>query len=133
MNLKKVILPGEQDFKVYDVASLTTQDLFLLDYDRRGKFELKHKKQLRHGKDMLMVRMEINAPKHTNPDGKTISRNHIHIFKEGYEPGRLPWAYELCDIFPNLDYERLAPLGIFSHFCKFCNIGLHGVTLQGVI
>ena len=125
----KIKLPGQQERKVYDVKSSTTEDKFLFDYDRRGRFELKHKKQLRHGKDVCIIRLEINAPNHMNPDGNVLSRNHIHIYREGYD---LSWAYELFDIFPNIPQE-LSALNLFTIFCDYCKIDSTNIHLQGVL
>jgi hypothetical protein len=32
-----------------------------------------------------LLRLDVNAQEHTNPDGEKISGSHLHIFKEGYE------------------------------------------------
>ncbi len=79
----RVILPIDKQSKFYKIKCVETKDKFILDYDRRGFYELKYKEQLRHSGNFCLVRLEINAPPHMNPDGRLTSRNHIHIFKEG--------------------------------------------------
>lgn len=93
---------------------------FLLDYDRRGSIELKHKAQLREGKFRPIVRLEINGPEHINPDGELIGRNHLHVYREGYE---LRWAHEI--------EVPQTPLAIFSYFCDLCSI--EAVSVQDVM
>ena len=127
---QRVILPGERESKVFDVKSISTRDIFMLDYSRHGRYDLKHKSQLRHSKDILMVRLEINGPEHINPDGHIISRNHIHIYKEGYDG--LAWAYELDDILPQV-LPHATPLNIFKVFCEYCKIDVSNVFLQEVL
>ena len=78
-----VKLPLSKDLKIFKVKSETTKDTFLLDCDRRGTYELRYKNQLRHSRDFPMIRLEINCPPHQNPDGRILSRNHIHVYKEG--------------------------------------------------
>ncbi len=62
--------------------------------------------------------MEIGGKPHTNPDGKMIGRNHIHIHKEGYG---LRWAYDLenflSEFSVNGDFNVL-----FEEICAYCNI-----------
>lgn len=126
---ESIKIPGEQEQKIYQLKSFTTEDNFIFDYDRRGRFELKYKEQLRFGKDVRLIRLEINAPTHMNPDGSIISRNHIHIYKEGYD---LSWAYELHDIFPDAKQE-ISALYLFTAFCEYCKINTSNIILQGVL
>jgi len=128
-NPRSVKLPFEQTLKKYDVSSVNTKDAFLLRYDRRGRYEFKHKNQLTHGNDFPLVRLEINAPEHKNPDGYITSRNHIHVYREGYG---LSWAYEFNEIFL-LKLDEVTPLELFTLFCGYCKIDLSNIILQGVV
>ena len=118
-NTTNISLPAMQSNKVYDLISSTSLNEFYLDYDRRGSLELKHKVQLRDKTYTAnpLIRLEINTPPHINPDGKILSRNHIHIYHEIYGDSM---AYELSDILPKLN--RSSPLSIFTDFCVYCNI-----------
>jgi len=129
-NPKSVVYPLNGDKKEFAVKSVITKDNFFFNCERSGKIELKFKNQLRQ-KDFLLARLDINGPNHTNPDGVTLSRNHIHIYKEGYGYDRLPWAYEFLDVFGNnIDLEN--PMSLFDLFCNYCNIELPSM-LQGVV
>lgn len=65
------------------------------------------------------------------PDGRTISRNHLHIWKNDNDIG-LPWAYELNEIFQNFDESQIEnPLYCFSIFCEYCKIIVP--KIQGVL
>jgi len=129
LHAKSLKLPHEQSFKKYDIKSVNTKDTFLMRYDRRGRYELKHKSLLTQGNDFKLVRLEVNAPPHQNPDGYITSRNHIHVYKEGYE---LSWAYELNEIF-SLNFDKATTLELFTLFCEYCRIDLSNIVLQGVI
>ena len=129
----KIELPlvGEMG-KPITVYSDTTSDIFVIDSDRRSTISLSKKKlQERHmNTQERLIRLEIDARPHTNPDGKVLSRNHIHIFKEGYG---LSFAYDLesfdAKLFKNLsNFEQ-----IFYDFCEYCNIKTDNAEIQGVI
>ena len=129
-NPKSVVYPLSGEKKEFVVKSVTTKDSFFFNCERSGKIELKFKNQLRQ-RDFLLARLDINGPHHTNPDGVTLSRNHIHIYKEGYGHDRLPWAYEFSEIFGD-DVDLDNPMGLFDLFCDYCNIELPSM-LQGVV
>jgi len=111
-------LPMQQQRKNYEI-NCSESDTFILDYDRKGRYELKHKTQLREGKHRVLMRIEINAPPHMRLDGTTTGRNHIHIYN--------PTGQISYDI--NIGHE---PLEILSELCKLCNIELPQI-LQGVM
>jgi len=127
------IFPQSGKNGIYMVNSTTTDDRFFLDIDRRSSAELaKIKIQNRYVTTRLpLVRIEIDCPPHTNPDGTTTSRNHIHIFRESdAETGNLLWAYELDSIncFKDIPIDFMS---VLLAFCEYCNI----ITcdIQGVI
>lgn len=125
---KNVQVPHDKQFETYKIKSYATKDKFFLYYDRRGTYELKQKGQIQYKKDFSMIRMEVNAPPHINPDGSAVSRNHIHIYKEGYE---LRWAYELSDIL-KFSSNDTTPLNLFISFCEYCKIDISNISKQEV-
>lgn len=126
---KQFDLPGPNESIKLDVISKDKTEKFHLDLDRRGKLELhKCKLQNRYQKEPI-IRLEIDAPPHRNPDGTITSRNHIHIYREGYG---LSWAYDISTLDKNLFKNLLNFIDIFTNFCKYCNIKLIK-NIQGVI
>ena len=121
-NNETINLPAHNQKANLDVSSLDNRESFIVDIDRNGKIELKSKIQERYNNNQILIRVEINGPPHTNPDGTTISRNHIHIYKEGYE---LSWAYELKDFSDDLFIELKNFNNVFTDFCSYCNIELN--------
>lgn len=74
---------------------------FLFDVNRRGRINLKKcTYQERYAVIEILLRLDINGPAHTNPDGNEISCPHIHIYKEGYGD---KWAYALPESFTDPD------------------------------
>ena len=93
--------------------------------DRRGRIELsKFKLQNRYALTKLpLVRIDIDSPPHMNPDGTKTSRNHIHIYKDGYDE---KFAYtldsdEFKDLFPD-PKDRCSLLKAYLEFIKVISV-----------
>lgn len=117
----------------YALLSSESEDKFYLDIHRNGTFEISKAKIQNRTSKVLLVRIEINASPHINPDGRRIGRNHIHLYRPGeIESGSLPWAYEFDEI-PSLSLpkENVDFMSAFFALCKYCNIEVS--NLQGVI
>ena len=127
-------LPGNNENNSYELKSETTKDRFYLDVDRRGRIEFsKFKIQNRYLQTKQpLVRIDIDSPPNTNPDGTKTSRNHIHIYRETeFDTGNLPWAYNLSDIAEFALNDDYSFIHVFHTFCKFCNI--ESENIRGVI
>lgn len=135
MQLKKIFdektisIPARNQRTQLKVLSHNNNETFIVDIDRTGRIEMKSKIQERYLGNNILIRVEINGPPHTNPDGTTTSRDHIHIYREGFG---LSWAYDLegfnTNLFKNLkDFNKT-----FIDFCKYCNIEV-GKNFQMVI
>ena len=119
-------LPLASQTANYHINSIDGRYQLLLDVDRHGSISLKKCKMQERYNDQPIIRLEIDAPPHTNPDGTTTSRNHIHIYREGFG---MSWAYDLDDsIFA--DFNSF--MKTFEDFCTYCNIK-EMPKLQGVI
>lgn len=116
---EKIKLPLRGEKARFNVTSLNKKEKFILDTDRSGYIEIKTKLQNRYSNNQILVRLEINSRPHTNPDGTTTSRNHIHIYKEGYS---ISWAYDLDKINNELCSSLENFNEVFIYFCKYCNI-----------
>ena len=125
-------LPKAGEKRKVDVLSRTTNDCFVIDIDRRSSITLNRQKiQERHiNTQERLIRLEIDGRPHTNPDGTLLSGNHIHIYKEGHG---LSYAFELSDFENGLFANIISFYDLFCSFCKYCNIGLQGITIQDVI
>ncbi len=76
---------------------------------------------------VCLVRIDLDAAPHCNPDGRVLPEGaHIHIYKEGYDA---TWAYPLDDPYikslnPQVDLTALLreknPRERFKLFSKFC-------------
>ena len=124
---KKMEIPKQGQYKRYRLMGVPENYKFIIDFDRQGKIEDKIKLQLRYRQSPI-VRLEINARPHINPDGTIISGNHMHILDI---TNKLNWAYELDKVF-YCDIINISVAERFVCFCKYCNISLYNINLQGV-
>jgi len=109
------------------IISTDGRESFLLDINR-GSISLKCTYQNRYNKTIVLVRVDLNGPPHTNPDvaqapqpflerynGKEIPECHMHLYVEGYFD---KWAIPMPDVFndPNDIRDSL------DDFFKYCNV-----------
>ena len=81
--------------------------------------------------NVVLVRVDLgDMSVHTNPDGRVLSGNHIHIFKEGYN---LSYAYELSEIGSGLFMNPDNFSVLFYDFCRYCGIDIKDINIQDVM
>ena len=104
----------------------------MLDADRSSTITLNRiKLQERYlNEPELLVRLEIDSKPHINPDGHVLTRNHIHIYREGYG---LSWAYDIASLSEELFQDISSFSNVFHDFCKYCNIDTSNTYIQDVI
>jgi hypothetical protein len=62
-----------------------------------------------------LLRLDLNAAPHRNPDGEKVGRTHLHVYREGYGDA---WAYEVPDdAFGDLD-DLVRTLNDFMTYCN---------------
>ena len=105
------------------------QERFLMDVSRGRMKILKCTYQERYEETIILLRLDINGPPHTNPyanpppldelmpfNGKRIQEPHLHRYVEGYSDR---WAIPVpSDRFPDLS-DLFAT---FDNFFDFCNV-----------
>jgi len=133
---KAPVLPKTNSKSIYQVIGDTPQEKFEVHIERKNVIEFqadKSKFQESYYKTAL-IRIEIDAPPHMNPDGNWTGRNHIHIYREG---AGLLWAYDLSSVAPNLFLDQNHFLSLFCDFCQYCNIEIdtegNAFPIQGVL
>lgn len=110
-------LNGEKiQFKLQDKEN---HENFFLDVNRSGIIELSKFTLQNRFTITPLLRLDIDSAPHMNPDGSKVSRNHMHIYKEGFGDS---WAYELG----KTNWTDLAQCKSFQDyfytFYKCCNI-----------
>ena len=99
---------------------------FSLDMNRMSSLELdKVTIQTRYlTTNDWIIRLDLNGPPHTNPDGSVTNRNHIHILRE-IDWNLLNYGYNI-DEFHKLLIENTKNITkVFEEFCKFCKIDIN--------
>ncbi|HEX21450.1 MAG TPA: hypothetical protein ENH19_02205, partial [Actinobacteria bacterium] len=108
------IPPGTD--QTHELIGSDKRELFLFDL-WRGIFRLsKLRYQTRGRKIIVLVRLDVNAAPHSNPDGNKIVGTHIHRYREGYED---KWAFPI-------EYEEFSDPSdiqqILDDFYRYCNV-----------
>ena len=77
--------PQKGEKEVLTAYSLDKRTMFLIDITPGKSRNNKISFQERYKKDVILLRLDMNGPPHTNPDGEKLSGNHLHIAREGYD------------------------------------------------
>ncbi|NLJ24469.1 MAG: hypothetical protein GX354_03450 [Firmicutes bacterium] len=118
--------PAEGQQRTLDLVSEDGKEQFVVDI-YRGRINIaKCTYQKRYKREIPLLRLDVEAHPHTNPDGTVIGPNHLHIYMEGYGD---KWAYELENE-PFSDLRDLVTTLIeFLEKCRVVN--LHEISIQG--
>lgn len=119
--------PEKGSKAMLDVMSLDEKTRFIINITPGSK-RSNNKKityQERYLKDIVLLRLDIAGPYHTNPDGTTVSGNHLHIIREGKDDR---YAFEIPEEFVNID-DKIEILINFLEYCKVQNS--HFANIEG--
>lgn len=118
-NQSTFIFPDYGEKEIIEAYSLDKRKKFLIDItpgkSKRRKYKMSY--QERYKKDIILLRLDLNGPPHTNPDGTLVSGNHLHIIKEGYDD---KFAIEVPDNLIAKD-NNVQTLINFLEYCKIIN------------
>lgn len=100
---------------VRQINSLTSKEIFLLDF-YRGSVELsKYTINNRYRQTIIMLRYD-NGGRHTNPDGILFEGPHVHLYREGYND-KFAFAASEVNITSTDTMEQ-----VFKKIMHFCNV-----------
>ena len=107
--------PGASRAVTIPLVSRDRREEFLLDITR-GRIDLrKVTYQNRARQIVVLARLDLAGPPHTNPDGVWLECPHLHLYREGYAD---KWAFAAPAQFANLDDVWLT----LEDFMSFCNV-----------
>jgi hypothetical protein len=107
--------PSTGGLALIPLVSMDGREEFVIDI-RRGRIDLKKvTHQLRGRQVVVLIRLDIAGPTHTNPDGTPVPCPHIHVYREGYAD---KWAAPLPP-----DFTDATDLWLTLHqFMTFCHV-----------
>ena len=110
----------------FELRAMDNKESFLLDINRTGRIKSnKCTYQCRYKKEHTLLRLDVNASPHTNPDGTIVSGNHLHIYREGFGD---KFAIE----FSGLPIESTIDLiNTLRSFLTQCNVDISKLHIQG--
>ena len=122
LNLEKNYV-GVQKFKYptlggklnIQLSSNDKNEDFILDITRSHISLSKNTFQNRARGVIILLRLDLNPAPHRNPDGKVVTGNHLHIYKEGFGD---KYAYPLPEEF--IDCKDINDF--LDKFMNYCNI-----------
>ena len=108
------------------LVSTDRREPFLLDL-RRSRIDLaKSTYQNRARQIAVLVRLDLGARPHRNPDGEEIGSPHLHVYREGFGD---KWAYPPpTDRFANLE----DPWRTLQDFMQSCRVVEPPVIRRGL-
>ena len=114
---KPIIFPNPGEAIQLEAISTSSNDKFLIDVNRKSQIKIsKCTYQTRYKRSTILLRVDIDGPDHTNPDGEVVPCPHIHIYREGYED---KWAYPLEQ---HIQTNPLDLVEVLISFLRYNNI-----------
>jgi len=113
---KEWLFPAPGDRVAIPLTSLNKRESFMLDVTRAQIKLTKATYQNRARAAIILMRLDLDGPPHSNPDGVEIPCPHLHIYREGYGD---KWAIAA----PRDTYtDTLELFSTFEAFMQQCNI-----------
>lgn len=111
-----LIFPMADSAIAVNAMSVDGREQFLFDVNRKGKIKLsKCTYQNRHTNIEILLRLDVDGPPHTNPDGEFVPCPHLHVYREGFDD---QWAIRLpAEFTDTTDLVRT-----FREFLGYCNV-----------
>jgi uncharacterized protein DUF6978 len=111
-----VMFPIPDSCMAVSLKSVDGRESFVADINRKGRMKLsKCTFQKRYCTTIILLRLDVDGPPHTNPDGVFVPCPHLHRYREGWDD---QWADPLPPSFS--DPERLERT--FWEFLTYCNV-----------
>ena len=99
-----------------ELTSLDKRENFWLDVTRAQIKLTKATYQNRVRQAIILMRLDLDGPPHTNPDGEEVPCPHLHIYREGYGD---KWAIPAP---PDRYADTLDLFSTCEAFMRHCNI-----------
>lgn len=134
MQKKKAIddhydFPSSREILTIPIISIDERESFLIDINRRGSKLTKCTYQERYQQMIILVRLDIDGPAHTNPEvstipapylasynGQTIPCPHLHLYVEDFMD---KWAIPA----PTNEFSNMSDLyRTLYDFFNYCNV-----------
>jgi hypothetical protein len=109
--------PNPSERVTIPLMSADKRESFILDITRARIKVTKATYQNRARQAIVLMRLDLDGPPHTNPDGQEILCPHLHVYREGFGT---KWAFPLPSSYPQPPAADL--LTMCSAFMVDCRI-----------
>ena len=80
-----ISFPDSNESIQLNARSTDGREAFIFDVNRKGRIKLKKCTYMnRYAVTEILLRLDIDGPPHTNPDGIEIPCPHLHTYREGF-------------------------------------------------
>lgn len=123
---KQIInFPSMGSYLKLPANSLDNRERFMFDIQRKGRVRVAKCTYIeRSSTSTLLIRLDVDAPPHPNPDKTKVHSPHIHIYREGYG---LKWAIPAPS---ELKHPDLAV--VLQRFLVYCSVVGEVLVMNGV-
>ena len=112
---KRFVFPDLGNSLCIPLYSHDKKEKFILDL-KPGRISLKKNTfQTRARTAIVLARLDLGGPPHQNPDGEKLGRNHLHLYREGYDD---KYAFPLPEEFKGISDT----FGFLDSFMDYCVI-----------
>lgn len=79
--------PQPGSYQKLDLVSSDGEHSYIVDIQRKGyiNYIKKCTYQSRFRKDVILLRLDVEGPEHTNPSGEKLPSTHLHVYREGLD------------------------------------------------
>ncbi|GMO54268.1 MAG: hypothetical protein Ta2C_07290 [Candidatus Endomicrobiellum trichonymphae] len=114
--VRRIDVPSPSQHIHIPVKSVDKKEEFIIDFSRKSIKIQKTTKQLRLREVVILLRLDINAAPHRNPDNTELENSHLHVYREGFSD---KYAIDVPkDKFSDIDNLEQT----FIDFLEYCNI-----------
>lgn len=103
VSAKIILVPPAGGTQAWEAQDHRRRNKFHLHMRRGRRVAMKVTAQERYWSNEILLRLDVNGPAHTNPDGTIVPTPHLHIYREGYDD---KWAFPVP---PDLDISSGQP------------------------
>jgi hypothetical protein len=117
MDRRRIEFPAMGEYCDRELSSDDGHESFIIDINRKGKVKVtKCTLQERYAVTDILLRLDIDGPPHTNPDGMDVPCPHLHVYKEGFAD---KWAFPID---PTQFTDTTKLVRSFREFLVLCNV-----------
>lgn len=111
-----LVIPTTGTQADWEATSITGREHFYLHMRRGRKVVTQQTLQERFESNEILLRLDIDGPTHSNPDGTVVPTPHLHVYRAGFDD---KWAFHVP---AELDVSGGSPTEVLLQFLGYCGV-----------